>query len=247
MSSANRLRAKRTATVVSVTILAAVGASVGTAAHATTLFVPNSTFQVNATNSPDTFVDTVNLAAGSQQIDNGALTLKISIVPAGGTNEWLVFNYTVNSGDALSGDEYWSLNQVGLDAAIPVNFIAGYSELLINGVSQPWSYSFFGGYNPGPSPIPGMSGTGVVSSNPFVAPFPAGPIGNLGAFMTSFSNYVNSAGIDAANVNGWTQALEFQSQAPAAPEVSTWAMMALGFAGLAGLAYRQTKARAAAA
>jgi len=117
MSSAFISKTKRSATVFSVAILAAVGASAGTTAHATTLFVPGSTFEVDATNSPDTFTDTVNLAAGSQLIDGGAVTLNISIVPAGGTNEWLVFNYTTTSGGPLSGDEYWSVNQVGLDAA----------------------------------------------------------------------------------------------------------------------------------
>jgi hypothetical protein len=248
MSFASILSRKRSAGVISAAILAAFGASGGMAAHATTLFVPGSTFEVQATNSPDTFTDTVNLVAGSQSLDGGAVTLNISIVPAGGTNEWLVFNYTTNSGGPLSGNEYWSLNQTGLDAAVPVNFIAGYNELLINGVSQPWSYSFFGGYTPASSPIPGMSGTGVVSANPFVAPFPAGPIGQLGAYMSSFSGYVNSAGIDAASVNGYSQALEFQSQAPAAPELSTWVMMILGFGGLGAFGYRRaTRPRAVAA
>ena len=34
-------------------------------ANAASLFVPGSTFQVQAGNSPDTFTDTVNLAAGT--------------------------------------------------------------------------------------------------------------------------------------------------------------------------------------
>ncbi len=233
---------KRAALIFGVAVVA-VGLS--SAGHATNLFVPGSTFQVQATNSPDTFTDTVNLAAGAQSLDGGAVTLNISFVPAGGGAEWLVFNYTTASGGPLSGDDYWALYQTGLDAAIPINFTNAYSEFLVNGVSQPWSYSFFGGYEPKSSPVPGMPGTGVGNISPFVDMISPGPIGALGAFINPYSGYLSSAGIDPTMVNGWTQALEFQPQTPTIPEPSTWAMMLLGFAGLGFAGYRQAaKARA---
>jgi hypothetical protein len=210
-------------------------------AHAATLFVPGSTFTVSGTNSPDSFTNTVNLAPGAQLIDGGALTLNISFAPAGGGDEWLVFNYTTTGGGPLSSAYYWSLNQNGIDAAVPVNFINAYAEFLVNGVSQPWSYSFFGGYTPMASPVPGMPGTGVGVASPFVAPFPAGALPNLGAYINGYSSYLSSAGIDPTLVNGWTQALEFQPQTSAVPEPSTWAMMLLGFAGLGFAGYRQKR------
>jgi hypothetical protein len=210
-------------------------------AHAANLFVPGSTFQVNATNSPDSFSNTVNLTPGTQLLDDGAVSLNISIVGASDGGEWLVFNYTTTSGAPLSADDdYWSVNQLGLDAAVPVNFNYAYSEFLVNGVSQPWSYSFFGGYTPISSPVPGLSGTGVGNLTSFNSPQAAGPLGNLGAFISSYSSYLSSADIDPTMVNGWTQALEFTPQTAAAPELSTWAMMLAGFAGLGFLGYRKT-------
>ncbi len=208
-------------------------------AHAANLFVPGSTFQVNATNSPDSFSDTVTLTPGSQLIDGGAVSLNISIVGAIDGGEWLVFNYTTTSGAPLSADDdYWSVNQLGLDAAVPVNFNYAYSEFLVNGVSRPWSYSFFGGYTPISSPVPGLSGTGVGNLTSFNSPQAAGPLGNLGAYMTSYSGYLSSADIDPTTVNGWTQALEFTPQTATAPEASTWAMMLAGFAGLGLMGWR---------
>lgn len=214
-------------------------------AHADALFVPGSTFQVQATNSPDSFNDTVNLTPGSQSLDNGALTLNISFVPVSGGGEWLVFNYTTANGGPLSGDDYWSINQVGLDAAVNVNFNYAYSEFLVSGVAQPWSYSFFGGYTPMSSPVPGMPGTGVGNPTSFNSPQGSGPLGSLGAYIDPYSGYLSGAGIDPTIVNGYTQALEFSPTTPV-PEPATWVMMLVGFAGVGFLGYRQTaKARLA--
>jgi hypothetical protein len=210
-------------------------------AHAANLFVLGSTFTVNATNSPDSFSDTVTLTPGTQSLDGGAVDLNISIVDASGGGQWLVFNYTTTSGGPLApGGGYWSVNQLGIDAAVPVNFDNAYSEFLVNGVSQPWSYSFFGGYEPASSPVPGLSGTGVANISPFNSPQPAGPLGNLGAFIDDYSDDLSSAGINPATVNGYTQALEFAPQTAAVPELSTWAMMLAGFAGFGLVRYRKT-------
>jgi hypothetical protein len=213
-------------------------------AHAANLFVLGSTFTVNATNSPDSFSDTVNLTPGTQSLDGGAVDLNISIVNAGGGGEWLVFNYTTTNGGPLSGDDYWSVNQVGLDAAVPVNFNYAYSEFLVSGVAQPWSYSFFGGYTPTSSPVPGMPGTGVGNPTSFNSPQGSGPLGSLGAYIDPYSGYLSGAGIDPTMVNGYTQALEFSPTTPV-PELSTWAMMLAGFAGLGFMSWRGSRKTAA--
>lgn len=225
-------------------VTAAVLLGLAAPGHAANLFVPGSTFQVEATNSPDSFTDTVNLTPGSQSLDDGAVTLNISIVDASGGGEWLVFNYTTTSGAPLSTAYNWSLSQVGLDAAVPVNFNYAYSEFLVNGVSQPWSYSFFGGYTPISSPVPGLSGTGVGNLTSFNSPQGSGPLGSLGAYIDGYSGYLSSAGIDPTTVNGWTQALEFSPTTPV-PELSTWAMMLAGFAGLGFMSWRGSRKTAA--
>ena len=95
------------------------------------LFVLGSSFQVQATNSPDSFTETVTLAPGTTLLDNGALRLTISIVPDTGSSEWLVFSYSTTGGGAFSQpNSNWSLNQIGLDAAVAVNFIGAYSQFL---------------------------------------------------------------------------------------------------------------------
>jgi hypothetical protein len=48
-------------------------------------------------------------------------------------------------------------------------------------------------------------------------------------------------GLPAAQVNGFTQALEFAPVTPAVPEPSTWAMMLAGFAGLGFMGYRRAR------
>jgi hypothetical protein len=221
-------------------LLAALLASAAAqSARADALFVTGSTFQVTGSSSPDSFTSTVNLAAGNQLIDNGAVNLNISFVPATGGAEWLVFNYSTVSGGPLSQpDADWSLNQVGLDAAQPLNFIGAYGQFNNNGSSLAPTSSFFGGYSVGTSPVPGETGTGLVNTS-FVSPIPAGPIGALGAFIDPWGPFLSSAGIDSSQVNGWEQALEFAPQVASVPEPATWGMMILGFAAIGFMAYRR--------
>ena len=79
MGFAFALRTKGAASIFSAAMLTALGAAGGTGAHASGLFVLGSTFQVDATNSPNSFSDTANLVAGSQLLDGGAITLNILI------------------------------------------------------------------------------------------------------------------------------------------------------------------------
>jgi hypothetical protein len=207
------------------------------AGHASGLFVPGSTFQVETNNSPDSYTDTVNLAAGTQSLDGGAVSLTISIVPTGGTNEWLVFSYSTTSGSPLSGyDDYWSVYQVGLDAAVPVNLTGAYDEFLVNGVSQTPSNGIFPGADVLSNPVPGMTGMGVGNVG-YSDPLGGGPLGGLGAYMYPYGAYLSDTNINPATVNGYSQALEFQATTATTPEPTTWVMMLIGFAGLGFAGY----------
>jgi hypothetical protein len=207
-------------------------------AHADALFVTGSTYQVQATNSPDTFSNTVNLAAGNQLIDGGAVNLNISIVPTTGGAEWLAFTYSTVSGGPISqpGSDF-SVNPVGLDFAQPLNFIASYFQFDNNGTSLVPTSPTFGGFAIVSNPVPGESGTGD-GANGFVSPFPAGPAPGLGSFIDPFGQ-ISNQGIDPTQVTGFEEALEFVPQVAAVPEPSTWAMMILGFCGLGFMAYRR--------
>ncbi|MCW6510345.1 hypothetical protein [Lichenifustis flavocetrariae] len=151
----------------------------------------------------------MTLTPGTTALDGGAVNLTLSIVPAGGGSEWLVFDYTTaNGGPLASYNANWTINQVGLDAAVPVNFIAAFSKFSVNGTAQTPSYSFFGGYSVEADPVPGGTGMGLGVGG-FVAPLGSGPLGGLGAFINPWGSYLSSAGIDPNAVNGYEQALEF--------------------------------------
>ena len=224
------------------TIAAAAALVAGSAlADTDPLFVLGSTFQVQATNSPDSFTNTVTLAPGTTLLDNGALSLTISIVPDTGSSEWLVFSYSTTGGGAFSQPgSNWSLNQVGLDAAVAVNFIGAYSQFSHDGTALAPTSSIFGGYVVEGNPVPGQTGTGLGVGG-FTAPLGSGPLVSLGAFINPWS-LLNSSGIDSTQVNGYTQALRFSATAPAVPEPGTWALTLLGLGAL-GLGRRHAAAK----
>jgi PEP-CTERM motif len=205
------------------------------------LFVPGSTFQVEGTNSPGTFTNTANLTPGTTSLDGGALSLTFSIVP-NGSNEWLVFSYSTTSGAPLSQpSQDWSINQVGLDAAVPINFIAAFAEFLDNGTAlTPTSAIFAGsGYSVMPNPVPGGVGIGQGNSG-FVDPIPAGPVGALGAFIDPFGA-LDGTGIPSADVNGFYQALEFAPQTVVTtPEPASLALIGSGLFAF-GLLWRRRR------
>ena len=98
------------------------------------------------------------------------------------------------------------------------------------------------------SPVAGLVGSGEGSLG-YLDPIIGGPgpLPELGAYANSFQIVLN--GLPANQVNGFTQALEFEPQSftPGVPEASTWALMLLGFAGLGAVRYRHTAKRRAAA
>ena len=53
---------------------------------------------------------------------------------AGGGKEWVVFTYTTNTNAPLSQPgQNWAINQVGIPAAVPVNFIGDFTQFLNSG------------------------------------------------------------------------------------------------------------------
>jgi hypothetical protein len=213
-------------------------------AHAA-LFTDGATFTIDFENSPTSETDTATFSPGvTQLLDGGNVDLTISVVAAGGGAEWAVFNYQTVSPNlplSVSGED-WSINQVGMPAAVPLNFIADYSQWQgPNGANIPQTGGIFN-QTLMANPVPGMTGNGEGSSG-FVNPVGSGPLGSLGGFADPFDIVLN--GLPAAQVNGFTQALEFSPVTPSAPEASTWAMMVLGFAGLGLMGWRGSRKAAA--
>jgi hypothetical protein len=213
-------------------------------AHAE-LFTIGANFTIDLTNSPTSENDTVTLTPGvTQVIDGGNVDLTISLVAAGGGKEWVVLNYqTVVAGAPLSvaGDD-WSINP-SLPAAVPLNFIGDYTQWQgADGLNIPQTGRIFG-QTLMASPIAGVTGSGEGTLG-FVDPIGGpGPLPALGAFADPFSIVLN--GLPAAQVSGFTAALEFSPVTPAVPEPSTWAMMLAGFAGLGLMGWRGSRKTAA--
>jgi PEP-CTERM motif-containing protein len=219
-------------------------------AHAQ-LFTPGGTYNFNIQNSPGTSNNPVTFTPGTQLIDGGDVTLTLTIVNAADFAttgaQWIVLQTQTVGGLALSQPgENWSFSAVGLPAAIPINFIADYSQWTdTSGANIPQTNSIFG-QTLMSNPVPGMTGTGEGNSG-FAAAIPVGPAFPLGGFSDPFSIVTNALG--TTNVGGEIEALEFAPQSPPSgvPEPSTWAMMLAGFAGIGLLGYRKTaKARLAA-
>jgi hypothetical protein len=213
-------------------------------AHAA-LFTDGADFTVNFQNSPTSESDTATFSPGvTQLLDGGNVDLTISVVAAGGGAEWAVFTYQTVSADlplSVSGED-WSINQVGIPAAVPLNFIADYSQWQgPNGANIPQTGGIFS-QTLMANPVPGMTGSGEGNSG-FVSPVGSGPLGGLGAFANPFDIVLN--GLPATQVNGFTEALEFSPVTPAVPEASTWAMMLAGFAGLGFMGWRGSRKTAA--
>jgi PEP-CTERM motif len=218
-------------------------------AHAQ-LFTAGGTYNFNIQNSPGTSDNVVTFTPGTQSIDGGDVALTLTIVNAANFAttgaQWVVLQTQTVGGLALSQpNEDWSINAVGLPAAVPLNFIADFSQWTDTSGANIAQTNHIFNQPLISNPIPGMTGTGEGSSG-YVDHIGVGPLPQLGKFSSPFSIVTNALG--TVNVGGEIEALEFAPQSPptGVPEPSTWAMMLLGFAGLGFVGYRQTaKARLA--
>ena len=212
-------------------------------AHAQ-LFTFGATFTVTTENSPASGgSNTVTFTPGvSQSLDGGAGNLVIDVVATAG-KEWAVFNYQTANGGALSlGSQDWSIEQIGIPTAVATNYIADFTQWLGPNDGTITQTGGIFGQTIGNTPVPGFSGNGEGNSG-FVAPFPAGPLPQLGAFADTFQIVIN--GLNGVSPSGFRQALEFEAQTPSAtPEPQTWAMMLIGFTGLGFVAFKRRKERA---
>ncbi len=211
------------------------------------LFNIGSAFTVSGTDVTDSttsFSQSVILQNGTTAIDNGALNLTISIVPDG-SSEWLVFDYqTATPSTQLVSNtaDNWTMNQTGLDAAVPTDFDGAYAAFLdSSGNSLTPTSSVFGGYSVGANPVPGGTGIGLVNVG-FDDDNPAGPYFELGAFIDPFDQ-IDGHGVPSASVDGWYQALRFSPQAVTTPEPASVSLGLTGLAGLAGLVLRKRRNR----
>lgn len=219
--------------------------SLGVTAASAQLFTNGAPFKVNTGNSPGTASDTVTFSPGTTQtLNGGKLSLKIDVVPAGGGAEWAVFTYHATDSALSQPGQNWSIEQVGLPSAVPLNFIGDFTQFTgAGGVPFNQTNSIFGQILMA-NPVPGGVGNGEGSSG-FSAPFAAGPLPSLGAFSNPFSIVTNALG--TTGVDGFTQALEFAPQTPlgGVPEAQTWMMLIAGFGlmGLFGFKRRRHKER----
>ena len=94
---------------------------------------PAGRINFNIQNSPGTSNNLVTFTPGTQLIDGGDVALTLTIVNAANFAttgaQWVVLQTQTVGGLALSQpNEDWSFSAVGLPAAIPINFIADYSQ-----------------------------------------------------------------------------------------------------------------------
>jgi PEP-CTERM motif len=180
---------------------------------------------------------TSNLTFGSTNtINNGEVTQTTSEVSTGPTGAWDIFSFTTTDGSPIAGDinGNWQI-EMDYTLSAAVNFDQVVNQWLVAG-SPVTPTGSIGGICCAVSTNPILPGGGFYGSG-FTSPLPAGLSTSWDQIYVDPYSFVTSGGIPT-DADEFQFALHFTLQSPV-PEPSTWAMMALGFAGLGFAGYRR--------
>jgi hypothetical protein len=223
-------------------ILAAMwAASSPTPLYAAPLFT-TAPYAVDSTNAPSndaTIVPHLPLSGQSlfTPLTNGDATLTASQIPVNANTAWLTFDYNTVGGIPIGiQGANWAINETGIAAAQPLNFIARFISFDHLGTNlPPINCAIFGmNFHVGTDPSGAIGGVGCLAVG-FSQSFPAGPMPAFGTFIGPF-NSLNNTGIDSTQVTSYFQALEFTAQpSTGVPEPASFAIFGIGVTALASL------------
>jgi len=213
-------------------------------AQADPLFAVGTNFTVTGSGSPGDFNEVIPFTAGNHSIDGGLANLNIAIVadPSTPQSEWAVFTITATSGALSPTGGFWSFDLVGIPAAVPVNFIGDASQFFSGSTVLSQTTGVFG-QTLMPNPVPGGPAGQAEGTLGFSAPFAAGPLPQLGAFISPFSQ-LSGHGIDPASVTGFSEALQFAPQTPLTTPLPAALPLFAGGLGALGLLSLRRKRKA---